>query len=91
MGNERIEMYAIIHGQVQGVGFRATAVHFAKQLNLQGTVRNCPGNNVEIHAQGKKIDLITFLEQLKQSFRIISIDTEFSPDLKIYNEFKIIY
>ncbi len=89
MANENVELHAIIHGHVQGVGFRATAMHYAQQLKLEGVVRNCPDNTVEIYAQGKQKDLEILLEQLKISHRISSIDTEYISPSKTYLGFKI--
>jgi acylphosphatase len=49
----------IVRGRVQGVYFRASARDRARQLHLQGWVRNCPDGSVEILAEGAK-------EQLEQ-------------------------
>jgi acylphosphatase len=87
--SSRMELHAIIHGDVQGVGFRATAMHYAQQLKLDGIVRNCPDGTVEMYAQGDRKDLETLLAQLKVSHRITSIDTEFNSVEKSYDGFKI--
>ncbi len=42
----------IIRGKVQGVGFRASTVSTAQQLNLKGWVRNLTTGEVEVLAQG---------------------------------------
>ena len=55
--------YFLITGQVQGVGFRPFVYRLAKQLNLNGWVRNVTGS-VEIHAEGSPQDLGLFAEQL---------------------------
>jgi acylphosphatase len=41
-----------ISGHVQGVGFRAATAHVARDLGLCGWVRNLPGGDVEVLAQG---------------------------------------
>ncbi len=87
--NKRVELHAIIHGDVQGVGFRATAMHYAQQLKLEGIVRNCPEGTVEIFVQGDRKELETLLAQLKVSHRITSIDTEYASASKSYVGFKI--
>ena len=55
----------IIHikvlGRVQGVGFRAWAVHQANALNLSGWVRNRISGCVEILAEGSDINIDAFL------------------------------
>ncbi len=38
----------IVHGRVQGVGFRYTVKRFANEHKLKGTVRNLPDGTVEI-------------------------------------------
>ncbi len=47
-------------GRVQGVGFRATAVHCARGLQLLGFVRNEPDGSVLLEAQGQAstVDLL---------------------------------
>ncbi|MCX6180034.1 MAG: acylphosphatase [Chlorobiales bacterium] len=42
----------IVHGLVQGVGYRVFIARIAKELNLCGWVRNLPDGTVEIEAQG---------------------------------------
>lgn len=69
-----LELHAIIHGRVQGVGFRATTRHYALQLGLKGTVRNLPNGSVEIRAQGSKEALERLLHKLKHESRPASID-----------------
>lgn len=89
MVNESIELHAIIHGYVQGVGFRATARHYGEQLKLDGTARNCPNGTVEIYAQGKRVDLDRLLELLKERFQITSIIAEYTPLSKKFSGFSI--
>jgi acylphosphatase len=42
----------VVHGRVQGVGFRAFVAHEARALGLSGTVRNRADGSVEIEAEG---------------------------------------
>ena len=84
-----LELHAIIHGDVQGVGFRATAMHYAQQLKLDGIVRNCSDGTVEMFVQGDRKELEMLLAQLKVSHRITLIDTEFSTPSHSYAGFKI--
>jgi acylphosphatase len=42
----------IVHGAVQGVGFRWATERQAARLGLGGYVRNLPGGEVEIVAEG---------------------------------------
>ncbi|MBB5193454.1 acylphosphatase [Silvimonas terrae] len=42
----------LVHGRVQGVGFRFTTCIEAKRLGVSGWVRNRHDGTVEIHAEG---------------------------------------
>ena len=50
-----------VSGVVQGVGFRMYAQREARQLGLAGFVRNLPGGEVEIVAEGESaaVDRLT--------------------------------
>lgn len=56
----------IISGKVQGVFFRASAKEQAENLGITGWVKNLPDGTVEIHAQGEKEAMQTFLEWCKK-------------------------
>lgn len=47
MSNERVMRHVIVRGRVQGVGFRAFVEHHARQLVLEGWVRNRRDGTVE--------------------------------------------
>lgn len=42
----------VVHGKVQGVGYRAFAATCAEALQVAGWVRNCPDGTVEVVAEG---------------------------------------
>lgn len=58
------EMTIIVHGHVQGVGYRASVLKFVDQnyLQVRGYVKNLPNKTVKIVAQGIKDEL----EQLRK-------------------------
>jgi len=56
-------LHAVVHGDVQGVGFRYYVQRKAHQLGLSGWVRNNADGTVELVAEGAR----DALEQLKQA------------------------
>jgi acylphosphatase len=78
---------AIVSGRVQGVGYRASAAHEARQLGLDGWVRNRPDGTVEVDAQGDKTTLEAFLVYLRRGpagARVKMVDVDWlavAPDL----------
>ena len=44
---EEVVVHLIVHGRVQGVGYRAFVEHEAARRDLQGWVRNCADGTVE--------------------------------------------
>lgn len=58
------ELHAVVHGQVQGVGFRYFVVAKALGLNLRGYARNESDGSVEVLAQGPRPALENLLALL---------------------------
>ncbi len=88
------EMHALIRGEVQGVGFRATTQYYAMRLGLKGTVRNLPNGNVEIYAQGSKQQLQELIRKLKEEFgsrQIEEATVEYLSMKNPYRDFQIIH
>lgn len=56
----------IVHGRVQGVGFRYYTMQQAKQLGVKGWVRNNMDGTVEIIAQADKKTLQAFQTAVKK-------------------------
>lgn len=59
-------VHIVVHGRVQGVCFRASTQSRATELGLKGWVRNRPEGTVEIHAEGEKKALESFVEWCRQ-------------------------
>jgi acylphosphatase len=53
-------------GRVQGVGFRYTAQSLAADYPVVGSVRNLPGGEVELIAEGEESDVQAFLAAVAQ-------------------------
>jgi acylphosphatase len=91
---ESFEMHAIVRGNVQGVGFRATVRHHALEVGLTGTVSNLFDGSVEIYALGTKSKLELLLSRLQRDSglgSIESIKSDFQPSTKNYEHFKIVH
>ncbi|MBA3958101.1 MAG: acylphosphatase [Parachlamydiaceae bacterium] len=89
-----MEMHAIVSGQVQGVGFRATVCYQATKLDLTGTVSNLSNGSVELYAQGSKQQLETLLQNIRKNSGlgyIESITTDFYKPSQNYEHFSILY
>ena len=56
-------LHGVVHGDVQGVGFRYFLMREARRLGLRGWVRNRDDGTVEFVAEGERDDL----ERLKQA------------------------
>lgn len=57
---------ARVTGQVQGVGFRWSAVRKARSLGVRGWVRNAEDGSVEVEAEGTPSALAAFLAWLRR-------------------------
>lgn len=62
MPSDRARLHLLISGRVQGVGFRFSARDEASRLGLTGWVRNLPGGEVELLAEGR-LDALRKLTQ----------------------------
>lgn len=88
------EMHAIVKGQVQGVGFRATTRYYATGLGVTGTVRNLVNGGVEIYAHGSKQKLEELMQRLKEEAfpeQIEEAAIDFFPIEKPHKDFRIIH
>ncbi len=55
------------HGQVQGVGFRATSARLAQGFAITGTVRNRTDGTVRMDAEGTREEIERFRAALRAS------------------------
>ena len=58
--------HVIVHGRVQGVGFRYFVQRAAVRLGLTGNVCNCADSTVEIVVQGPAPKVEQFLEEVRK-------------------------
>jgi acylphosphatase len=59
-------LHAVVHGRVQGVGYRATTIDEARRLGLAGWVRNRHDGTVEVLAEGAETKLKLLLDYLRR-------------------------
>lgn len=72
--SDKVRLSAIVHGRVQGIGFRYFAYLRASELGLTGYVRNRWDGTVEVVAEGKEDALRKFLEGLRVGPRSAIVD-----------------
>jgi len=64
--HEQREVY--YSGRVQGVGFRYTAQHLARQFAVTGYVRNLPDGRVHLVAEGSAEEVVGLLDAIRSTF-----------------------
>ncbi|MBI1860750.1 MAG: acylphosphatase [Deltaproteobacteria bacterium] len=55
-----VKVHILIHGQVQGVGFRHFTARKASHIRVVGWVRNLPDGRVEVLAEGDEKAIAEF-------------------------------
>ncbi len=82
----------LVSGLVQGVYFRYYTVTRARDLRLQGWVRNLPDGRVETEAVGEKgliEDLIKELRVGPPGSRVTGVDVRWLPEDPEYKSFDV--
>lgn len=67
-------LHAIVHGDVQGVGFRYFVQRKAQQLGLSGWVRNNDDGTVELVAEGTRRQLEDLKRVVEEGPRLARVD-----------------
>ena len=67
-------LHAIVHGDVQGVGFRYFVQRKAQQLGLSGWVRNNDDGSVELVAEGNRRELEDLKRVVEEGPRLARVD-----------------
>ncbi len=70
---------AVVHGEVQGVGFRDATVRRARGLGVLGWVRNGDDRTVQVHAEGapEAVEaLLAFLREGPRGASVEAVDVE---------------
>jgi acylphosphatase len=82
----------IVHGRVQGVGFRYFVQHIGSRLGLTGNVCNCLDSTVEIVVEGDSGKINDFIKQVKIGpplARVERVDVVDIPLQGTYGSFSI--
>ncbi|SDH54948.1 acylphosphatase [Alteribacillus persepolensis] len=68
------KQHIIVHGKVQGVGFRNFVQSKALQLGMKGWVRNKNDGTVEIKAEGEDSAMQMFIAAVQNGSTMSSVD-----------------
>lgn len=88
------EVYCIVTGRVQGVGYRDYVQNCARQMNLMGYVNNRNDGSVEVLAQGTPDELKQFVELLNAGSplaRIESVAVDTRTPAQRFDDFKVLF
>ncbi len=90
---ELAALSAIVHGTVQGVGYRNYVWQIARDLNVTGYVRNLRKEGaVEVHAEGERPRLEELLESLRPGpyeARVERLEVEWSEFTAGFSQFEV--
>lgn len=93
-GGKVKQVHLIVSGRVQGVLFRSNTKKQADYLKLTGWVKNTEGGEVEILAQGEKIDLeklISWCEKGPLFAKVEKVEIDWQTSSEIFQTFEIVY
>ena len=88
------ELHAVVHGHVQGVGFRYWTARQAARLGLVGWVANRSNGTVEIVAQGSHDQVVAMLRKLKSPMTpggVEFLDREIRTPTSLFTDFTVEY
>ena len=86
------KLHAVVHGRVQGVGFRASVLSRARSLGLRGWVRNRYDGTVETVAVGEQAVLDQFLRYLHEgppAARVEYVNSDWSAPSEEFPNFEM--
>lgn len=84
--------HLLVHGYVQGVGYRRFVRHIAHKLGLVGWVRNLPDGTVEAEVGGQEDRLRDLIAECKKGpmlCEVTVVDVEWAEKDFPYQEFVI--
>lgn len=66
--------HLVVHGRVQGVGYRAWTEHQALTRGLGGWVRNCQDGTVEAVLEGADAEVLGMIEACRRGPALARVD-----------------
>jgi len=85
-------LLAIVHGRVQGVGFRYFVVREAGRLGLAGYARNLDDGAVEVYAEGARDRLEALCAELERgpvAARVTRVEVRYGPARGGHHGFRV--
>ncbi len=86
--NRKMQLYVLISGKVQGVGFRNFTRTNAKQIGVNGYAKNLANGKVEVVAESEKLKLNALIEKLRQGPRASRVDAIEIKERKFTGEYE---
>ncbi len=80
MGWDKMRVFIVVHGFVQGVGYRSLVKRAAERCGLKGMVKNSYDGSVHILAEGASSDIELFKN-------LINVDMSGGPQVRHIDEF----
>ncbi len=90
--SDAARLEAVVHGRVQGVGFRMYVAETARDLGLAGWVANEPAGRLRCVAEGSPDDLQRLLDALRTGPRgafVERVDEAWPPATGAFSRFEI--
>ncbi len=87
------EIYCVVKGRVQGVGYRDFVERYTKEQGLSGWAKNNRDGSVEVVIQGTPDELKSCIEVLNQGSllaKVESLSVEWRTPEKQLEDFKIL-
>ncbi|MGB7291259.1 MAG: acylphosphatase [Thermodesulfobacteriota bacterium] len=92
MSKERVNI--IVEGRVQGVFYRARTIEKARELQLNGWVKNRIDGTVEIVAEGNKQDLerlVDWSQHGPKHAHVTKVEVKWEPFVDEFTDFTVKY
>lgn len=89
--NEIVNYRIVVHGRVQGVGYRYAAMNMAMHLSLYGYVKNLPSGSVQLEIEGHYLAVQQMIEWCRLGPGTGYVDELelIETEIKYYNSFEV--